>query len=107
MSYNDNMLSNHDVNSNTDIQNKGFLILDKMFRDNGWSMIKNEMDWICYTKFGYETDLFDIKIKQKSIQVSIPIQNSPYQFVTSFNDYFQASEYIEERFMDFITYKKN
>ena len=65
-------------------------------------MIKNDFNWISYTRFGNETDLFDIKVDQKSIHVSIPIKNSPFQYVTNFKDYFQASEYVEARFMDFI-----
>ncbi len=65
-------------------------------------MIKNDFNWISYTRFGNETDLFDIRVDQKSIHVSIPIKNSPFQYVTNFKDYFQASEYIESRFMDFI-----
>jgi len=106
MVANDNMLLNKDSILNTEIKNKGFYILDTMFKDNGWHIIKNEMNWICYTKIGHETELFDIKIEPKIIKVSIPIKNSPYQFVTSFTDYFQASEYIEARFFDFIE-KKN
>jgi hypothetical protein len=94
------MLSN--LTESTEIKNKGFAILDKMFTEHGWHLINNEMDRICYTKTGHETDLFDIKINQKSIRVSIPIQNSHYQFITSFKDYFTASEYVEERFFDFV-----
>jgi hypothetical protein len=97
-----NMHSNKETTLNTEIKNKGFAILDIMFKENGWHMIKNEMNRISYTKFGCETDLFDIKIDKKTIQVSIPIKESPYQYVTSFNDYFQSSEYIEARFLNFI-----
>lgn len=102
MTLNDNMLTNQDSIMNTEIKNKGFAILDAMFKQHGWHMIKNDFNWISYTRFGNETDLFDIKIDQKSIHVSIPIKNSPFQYVTNFKDYFQASEYIEARFMDFI-----
>jgi len=106
MNTNDNMLSQGlHLQLNSEIVNKGFSILDIMFRENGWHMIKNEMDRITYTKLGLETELFDIKINKKSISVSVPVLNSPFQFVTSFPDYFQASEYVEARFFDFI--KKN
>jgi len=104
MNSNDNMLSvNTDSILNTEIKNKGFALLDKMFKDNGWHMCKNEMNWICYTKFGNETDLFDIKIDQRSVKVSVPMKNSPFQFVTSFKDYYHASEYVESRFIDFMS----
>ena len=105
MSSNANMLSSQYSILNTEIKNKGFALLDQMFKEHSWHMVKNEMNWMCYTKFGHETDLFDIKIDQKNIHVSVPVKNSPFQFVTTFKDYFQASEYIESRFFDFISEK--
>lgn len=101
MSYNDNNITNQITCNFTEITNKGFSIIDTMFTDNGWIRIKNDLDWLCYTKPGHETDLFDIKIDKTTIHVSIPIKNSPFQFVTKFNDYFLATEYIETRFNDF------
>jgi len=101
MSYNDNITSDDITSSLSEISNKGFSIIDTMFTDNGWMRIKNDMTWICYTKQGHEMDLFDIKIDKTTIHVSIPIKNSPFQFVTKFNDYFLATEYIEKRFHDF------
>jgi len=85
-----------------DIKNKGFLLFDEMATANGWHLIHNEMNRICYTKVGHETDLFDIRILEKTIEVSIPLRNSRYQFITRFNDYFTANEYLESRFMDFM-----
>ena len=102
MTVNDNMLTNQESILNTEIKNKGFAMLDTLFKQHGWHMIKNEMNWISYSKFGNETDLFDIKIDQKTIHVSIPIKNSVYQYITTFKGYFQASEYVEARFLDFI-----
>ena len=99
-----NMLS-QDTILNTEVANKGFALLDTLFKDNGWHMVKNEMNHICYTKLGNEIDIFNIKIDNKSIQVSVPIKNSPFQYVTSFKDYFSATEYVESRFMDFISEK--
>ena len=74
MSFN-NMLSNKDSLLNTEIKNKGFFLLDEMFKTNGWHMTKNEMNWICYTKTGNETEFFDIKLDQKKVYVNIPIKN--------------------------------
>lgn len=102
MASNCNMLSNNESILNTEINNKGFALLNVLFKENGWHMVKNEMNWICFTKFGHETEFFDIKIEQKNICVSIPLKNISYQYVTYFNDYFLASEYIESRFNDFI-----
>jgi hypothetical protein len=80
----------------SEIKNKGFILLDATFKEKGWQLIKNEMNRICYTKFGNETDVYDIKIDAKCIHVSIPLKNSPFNYITSFKDYFSASEYIEE-----------
>ena len=99
------MLSNQNTIFVNELKNNGFVLLDEIFKKHGWHMIKNEVNWVSYTKFGNETDLFDIKINQKSIYVSIPIKNSSFQFVTSFKDYFSATEYVESRFMDFISEK--
>jgi len=83
------------------IQNIGFIILDEIFKEFGWHLCENKINKICYTKFGNETDIFDIQIFEKNIQVSIPIKNSPYQYITNFTDYYQAGEYLEARFKDF------
>ena len=100
MNTNDNMLST--INTTVEIKNKGFLLLDSLFKENGWHMTKNEMDLIEYTKFGNETDFFQIKINKQNIHVSVPIKNSPYQYKTTFDSYFDASDYVEKRFNDFI-----
>lgn len=104
MSSNSNtiMLYNESI-LNIEIKNKGFALLDQMFKENGWCLVKNEMSYICYTKFGHETDIFEIIIDSKNIHIGIPIKNSPFHYKTSFKDYFQASEYVEARFFDFIS----
>jgi len=99
---NTNMLSNEYKIETNELVNKGFFILDTMFKTNGWHFTKNESNWICYTRLGYETEYFEIKIEQLKICVSIPIKNTRFQYTTSFKDYFSASEYIEEVFNDFI-----
>ena len=83
------------LTESSELKNKGFTLLDATFKEKGWHLAKNEMNWICYTKFGDETEVFDIKIDASKIQVSVPLKNSPFNYVTSFKDYFSASEYIE------------
>ena len=100
MSSNDNMLTT--VTPTSEIKNKGFMLLDSLFKENGWHMTKNEMNLIEYTKQGQESDFFQIKLDQKNVYVSVPIKNSPYQYKTSFNNYFDANEYVEKRFNDYI-----
>jgi hypothetical protein len=87
---------------NSEIKNKGFAILDELFKKNGWNLQKNEINWINYTKFGDETSCFDIKISTEKIIVSVPLKNSIYQFVTTFKGYYEASEYIEQKLKDYI-----
>ena len=100
-----NMLSNT-TNNKSDIKNNGFALLDQLFKQHGWHIIVNEMDHIRYTKFAQETDIFDIKINATSIRVIVPINNSSFQYANSFYNYYEASEYVEMRFLDFIN-KKN
>ena len=101
MNTNDNNLLSDNI-LQSDVKNKGFAILDSTFKQNGWHLIKNEMNWITYTKLGDETSYFDIKISQDNIVTSIPIKNSRYQFVTSFKSYYEASEFIEQKLFDYI-----
>lgn len=101
MNANHTMLTSEPI-INSDIKNKGFLFLDEMFKKHGWNMRKNELNWISYTKFGDETSYFDIKIDNYKITVSVPLKNSLYQYVTTFKSYYAASEYIEQRFFDYI-----
>jgi len=102
-----NIVSTNNFIEQTQVKNIGFSILDATFIQHGWHRIKNEMDYICYTKKGFETDIFEIKIAPKTIHVGIPIHNSPFQFNTTFHSYFQASEYMETRFIEYIERKKN
>lgn len=95
-----NMLSvYHILNSN--INNKGFAILDATFKEKGWHLVKNEINWISYTKFGDECSFFDIKILPDKIVVSVPIKNSSYQYITNFKSYFEATEYMEQKLIDY------
>jgi len=86
----------------TEIKNKGFLLLANMFIENGWHFIKNETECVCFTKQGFETEYFELKVDKTKIYVSLPIKNSVFQYKTSFKDYYTASVYVEDRFRDFI-----
>lgn len=94
----------HTTNQENDIvKNAGFSILDNIFKENGWKIVKNELNWLSYTKFGDETSFFDIKILKERVIVSVPLKNSTYQFVTTFNNYYDATEYMEQKFYDYIS----
>jgi hypothetical protein len=76
-------------------------MIDEFLIENGWHRIKNEYESVIYTKKGHETDLFEMSVDKNYVYVTIPLRNSSYQFRTKFNDYFQATEYMEGRFRDF------
>ena len=101
MNTNCNMLSSDPILNST-IINKGFAILDATFKERGWHLIKNEANWISYSKFSDESSFFDIKILPDKIVVSVPMKNSSYQYVTSFKSYYEASEYVEQRLFDYM-----
>ena len=94
------------LNSN-EIKNKGFVLLGEVFKQNDWLLAINEFDKISFIKKGCELDSFDITIDKSNIYAHIPIKNSPYKYETMFTSYYEASEYIESRFNDFIDQKTN
>lgn len=98
----DNTVTINDINFN--IKNKGFLLLDILFKENGWTLSKNEVNLIEYKRpdFG-DLDYFEIKIDKHKLNVSVPIKYTPYQYKTSFDNYYNAIEYVEKRFKDFIS----
>lgn len=85
-----------------EIKNKGFALTYELFKKCGWHLVKNEMNYILFTSFGNETSYFEIKIDPTSVFVSIPIKNSAFQYKTAFKSYYEASEYIEDRLLDYI-----
>lgn len=97
---NDNTLFNDNA-VNATINNKGFSILDSIFKQYQWHLVKNDLNFISYTKIGDETNHFDFKILKDKIVVSVPIKNSSYQFVTNFKSYFEASEFAEQKLIDY------
>lgn len=89
--------------------NKAFssLGVHELFTGNSdWYLTKNEIDHICYTKRGHETDCFEIIIQRDKIYICVPIKNSIFQFKTSFKDYTRAFDYLEKRFYDFNEYNE-
>lgn len=96
------MLSREKQMTNQPIKNKGFVYLDEVFTENGWHKVKNELDHIIFTKFGLESDQFEIHLDKIQVHVIVPLKNSSFAYSTSFKSYFEASEYVEERFNEFI-----
>jgi hypothetical protein len=102
MNTTDNTLTINDINLN--IKNKGFLLLDILFKEKGWTLSKNELNLIEYKRSDFaDLDYFEIRIDKYKVNVSVPIKYTPYQYKTSFDNYYNAIEYVEKRFKDFIS----
>ena len=84
------------------IKNNGFLLIDTFFTKHNWHKTKNETNRVSYTRLGDETTVFDINVDKTTICVSVPLKNSPYQYLAYFKDYFTVATYVERRFFDFI-----
>ena len=84
------------------ITNNGFLLIDTFFTKHNWHKTKNETNLVSYTRLGDETTVFDISVDKTTICVSVPLKNSPYQYLAYFNDYFTVATYVQRRFFDFI-----
>jgi hypothetical protein len=97
------MLSSREqYTTNNPIRNKGFADLDELFTENGWRKVKNEQNHIVFTKFGHELDQFEIIIYKTEVHIIVPLKSSIFSYITSFKNYFEASEYVEDRFNDYI-----
>ena len=90
-------------NQKNKLVNQGFFFANEIITKNGWDLMINKFEHIYYTKKGYETCYFEIKIDKNNIYISTPIKNSDFQYITHFTDYLKASFYLEEKFNDFIS----
>ena len=75
------------------------LLLDDVLRDYRWKNVLNKPEHILYEK---ETCFVEVIITNKtSIQVSIPVKNTAFQYKTSFSNMEDAVSYIEDRVTDY------
>ena len=77
--------------------------LEETFEQHNWSLQINESDHIAFKSPTTDYDYFEICVDAKKIHVTIPLKNSIYKYKTSFNSYFNACEYVETQFQDFIS----
>ena len=80
--------------TNEELINKGFSMVHEEFIKQGWFLKKNEINSIIYKKDEYPSDDFTIKVSSNNILVSVPLSNSNYFYKASFNNYFEACEYL-------------
>jgi hypothetical protein len=75
------------------------LLLDDVLRDYRWKNVLNKPEHILYEK---ETCFVEVIITNPtSIQVSIPVKNTAFQYRTSFSSMEDAVSYIEDRVTDY------
>lgn len=93
----------HKQFTEANVKNKGFIVLDELFKTHSWSLITNEDDHITYSKSYMDPNIFDIKVEKTSVSVTVPLKNSNFLYTTTFSNYFEASEYVEERLNDYLS----
>lgn len=89
----------------TTINNKENPYLNEIntkFLEYNWERTEKYPKQIIYSSPKNITDQFIITINEKDISVSIPLKNKNYNYKTTLNNYFTATEYILNRLNDFI-----
>lgn len=90
-----------------ELSNKGFSSVHSEFTGNGWKLNKNQKDILIYGKDEYPCDEFIIKVTPSNILVTVPITTTNYMYTTSFNNYFQACDYLSLHLKNVEVYYKN
>ena len=100
--------------------------LQEQFLSKHWQLVTNKVDHLVFKKENNNYDYFEIKIEYSTsvpysgsvttrsaqshsldtqdstrINVSIPLRNSQYQYGTHFNNYFDATEFIEQHLQNY------
>ena len=77
-------------------KNQNFNNLHYLFEMKEWTLEINEWYHLLYIKKERETEYFEIKIYDNNkISVSVPLQNSIFQYKTIFYDYYKTNEYLK------------
>lgn len=84
------------------LANPQFTNLDNLFLENNWTKIETTPHLVTYSKYGYETDYFQIKMDNNFIFITVPLKQIPFVYITKFKDFEKASEYMEIRFKEFL-----
>ena len=82
--------------------------VEEQFLSKHWQLVTNKTDHLVFKKENNNYDYFEIKIDAQEnsnsstrINVSIPLRNSQYQYGTHFNNYFDATEFIEQHLQNY------
>ena len=85
--------------------NMGFSQVAEHFLNKGWTIgvnTKTEISFNHPSDPNLAYDEFRLNATQDKITVLIPMPNSKVAYCTWFKDYFAASEYVIQRFDDFL-----
>jgi hypothetical protein len=88
--------------SNLSPLNKGFIELTNIFYKNGWIMVENIKAGVVFINPNEIRDVFKIRAINNAIEVVFPIPNSNISYNTKFKNYFEASEYVIEKFNNYL-----
>lgn len=79
--------------------NEDCIVLHQLFIQYGWYPIHYKSNLITYSKRGYETDYFELRLNtNNTIHVVIPLKNIHYK--TTFTDIHSAVQYVKKRLLD-------
>ena len=82
--------------------NPGFNLIHGYFMSYGWLLTKNTHTHIEYTHPLKKMDIYTIKISKTNIMVNVPLKRSNHSYTTYFNGYFDANDYLEMHFLQFV-----
>jgi hypothetical protein len=90
--------SNNCLDTNL-LDNEDCVVLHQLFIQNDWYPIHYKANLITYSKRGYETDYFELRLNNNNtIHVVIPLKNTHYK--TTFTNIHSAVQYVEKRLLD-------
>lgn len=82
--------------------------LEHLLAKTNWGLVINHKDHLLYVEPTNETSYIEVvKKSERSIEVSIPIKNSAFQYRTRFATEMQAYEYIEDYIYDAPIFETN
>ena len=82
--------------------NSGFNLIHGYFMSYGWLLTKNTHTLIEYTHPLKKMDIYTIKISKTNIMVNVPLKLSNHSYTTYFKGYFDANDYLEMHFLNFV-----
>ena len=89
------------------VKNVGFKQATETFTNAGWNLVENEKNRVTFKRPEDVYDEFKMRATDANIEVVIPMPNSPVAYCTRFSNYYEASDYIISRLIDYINATEN